>query len=258
MVQTNVLYSTGSQPQITPLGQSNIPLVLPSSGAIGNNGALTGLTALPIAYGSTAANGPGAYMSFPAGAIAAGVPAVQTFYWVVMSSATAGTIFNNTYVSGTPTIPASPAPFVTTGPGAYTQVLTAVPLYVLTVPGNTLGPNDTVEIEFVANLNSSASNKNISARFGTLGSAASIYAAVATASASIGVMTGFSNRGALASQVGLMAGSQGGPGISGGTPATLAVDTTANQSLYVQAILSLATDWVVLEHAVVKYIPGVP
>jgi hypothetical protein len=79
-------------------------------------------------------------MYFPANAIEAGSAA--GWYYVVMSSTTAGTIYNNVYTSGKPTIPASPTAFVTTGPGAYTQTTGAdITALSITIPGGTLGKN---------------------------------------------------------------------------------------------------------------------
>src|ERR1700693_852831 len=98
---------------VIPVIQNAIPMILPSSGTIGNNGALSALTALPTIYAN-------AYLYFPAGAIVAG--SLAGLYYCIMSSTTAGTIYNNTYdttLGVMPTIPANPVPFVTPGPGAY-------------------------------------------------------------------------------------------------------------------------------------------
>ncbi len=99
---------------IIPLVSGGVPVYVPSSGSIANNGALTLTTALPLIY-------PNVYLYFPANAIAAGSAAGK--YYCQMSSTTVGVIFNNTYVSGTPVVPTSPTAFVTTGPGAYTQTI---------------------------------------------------------------------------------------------------------------------------------------
>src|SRR5690349_20306203 len=63
------------------LAQCGIPFIKASSGTMGNNGALSGLTALPTTYAK-------AFIWLPAGAIAAGVPAAATWYYVQMSSTT--------------------------------------------------------------------------------------------------------------------------------------------------------------------------
>jgi hypothetical protein len=99
----------------TVLARSTVQVGVASSGSIGNNGALTGHTAFPRTISE------GLYLYFPANAIAAGIPA--GFYWVKMSSTTAGTIYNSTYTAGTPVV-GTDTPFVTTGPGAYTGVVT--------------------------------------------------------------------------------------------------------------------------------------
>ena len=91
--------------------RSTIPFVLPASGSVGNNGALTLGVALDRTYARC-------YMYFPANAIFSGSSA--GWYWTVMSSTTAGVIYNNKYTSGYPEIPTT-AGFTTTGPGAFTS-----------------------------------------------------------------------------------------------------------------------------------------
>lgn len=118
---------------------NGIPMIIPSSGSIGNNGALSGITALPTQFASC-------YMYFPANAISAGSAA--GFYYVVMSSTSAGTIYNNTYTSGTPTIPASPNAFITAGPGAYTQTTAAdITMLSASIPGGLLGTDGTIGVK---------------------------------------------------------------------------------------------------------------
>lgn len=107
--------------------RSSIPFILPASGSVGNNGALTLGVALDRIY-------PRAYMYFPSGALFSGSAA--GWYWTVMSSTTVGVVYNNVYTSGYPTIPTT-AGFTTTGPGAFTQTagvdLTCISF---TLPGN--------------------------------------------------------------------------------------------------------------------------
>lgn len=124
------------------LFQNGIAMIVPSSGSIGDNGALTLTTALPTTFVNC-------YMYFPANAIEAGSAA--GLYYVQMSSTTAGTIFNNTYTSGRPTIPASPTAFVTTGPGAYTQT-TATDLTIssFALPGGAMGAHGVLWVDQLA------------------------------------------------------------------------------------------------------------
>lgn len=135
------------------LFETNIPFIFISSGSIGNNGALSAITAVPNTY-------PSAYCYFPANAIAAGVAA--GWYYTVFSSTTAGTIYNNTYTTGQPIIPTSPTAFATTGPGAYTQTtgsqITGVQ-YVL--PANVMGTTGSVVQHVDSMLLSNANGKYI-------------------------------------------------------------------------------------------------
>ena len=139
--------------------QCGIYMGVPSSGTIGDNGALSAITALPAIFSG------GCYLRFPANAIAAGSAAGM--YYCVMSSTTAGTIYNNVYTSGNPSIPASPTPFVTTGPGAYTQS-TASQITVLnpTMPGGLLGANGSIKIVTFEEHNNSAGTKALIHYFG--------------------------------------------------------------------------------------------
>lgn len=122
--------------------QWGVPVILPSGGSIGNNGALTLTVALPTTFSN------GCYMFFPANAIASGV--VAGVYYVVMSSTTVGTIFNNV-LSGRPVAIASPTAFATTGPGAYTQTVAAQQtLVTIPIPAGSLGPNGQLVTDLVA------------------------------------------------------------------------------------------------------------
>ena len=99
---------------IIPFSRSSTPMILQSSGTVGANGALSNITALPETYSG------GAYLHFPAGRLFAGSTA--GLYWTVMTSTTAGTVFNNRYISGEPLPPPSLTPIVSSSMGAYTQV----------------------------------------------------------------------------------------------------------------------------------------
>ncbi len=133
---------------VSTITASGIVFIYPSSGTMGNNGALSGITALPYTFSN------GAYIFLPAGAVAAGVPASATWYWVVMSSTTAGTVYNSTYAGGEPVAGTATA-FATTGPGAFTAGTGAATSITVTVPANTIGINNVVEVAGSwANINS--------------------------------------------------------------------------------------------------------
>jgi hypothetical protein len=165
------------------LFQNSIPVLEPSSGTIGNNGALSAISALTNAYTS-------AYLYFPANAIAAGVAA--GLYYTVMSSTTAGTIYNNTYTSGVPIIPASPTPFVTTGPGAFTQTTNEITLLSLILPGHTLGPNGSMHI--TALMGDTTNNANSKTAKVKLDSTVIIQNTILTSGRAIRLEGIFSNR----------------------------------------------------------------
>lgn len=130
---------------------NGIPFVIPSSGTMGNNGALSGITAVPVAY-------PSAYVYLPANAIQAGSAA--GWYYAVFSSTTAATIYNNPYTSGVPTIPGSPTAFASTGPGAYTQTTGAyIPGPQARLGPSSLGVNGIVRWDVHVTNNNSGGNK---------------------------------------------------------------------------------------------------
>lgn len=218
------------------LSQSGIAMILPSSGSIGNNGALTLTTAIPLSGGYAW----GCYMYFPAGAISAGSAA--GLYFVIMSSNNAGTIYNNVYTSGTPTIPDTPVPFVTTGPGAYTQVLTTVNLSTVTVPANSMGRNGALTHRPSWIFPNNANNKSVSTAFG----ASLVYAKTRSTAALEAPLVDIQNEGVANRQVSSWGTTAGPVTSSSATPVNLAVDTTADVSLVCSGLLTVATDFIIL------------
>lgn len=141
-----------------------IPIGNAGSGSMGNNGAVTFTTALGMAYAN-------AYMLLPAGAIAAGVPAVPDYYLVQMSSTTVGTVFNNRLADnldsfGGPKLPASTTAFVTTGPGAFTAAVTATTMLTWTLPSSAIGTSGELYIETELAPTNNANAKNFTQTFG--------------------------------------------------------------------------------------------
>lgn len=150
-----VLRPDGAAQYIRPVVLCSTPIILPSSGSIGNNGALSGITALNSTYLD------GCWMNFPTGAVFAGSP--NASYFVIMSSPTAGQIFQNTLSNGQPTLPSSPTPFTnTTGPGAYTQTAGSnVTVLTVLLPSTvTIGPNGAVRVYTVSSNDLNAGTKN--------------------------------------------------------------------------------------------------
>lgn len=228
----------------TVFGQCHIPFILVSSGSMGNNGALSGLTTLPTTY-------PNAYVFLPAGAVSSGSAAA--WYYFVGSSATAGTIFNNKYLSGNCSIPASPVAFVTTGPGAYTQTTaTNITTYLQSVAGNTLGINGTIKTEGLVSYNATGNAHTIKGAYGNF-----TFGQAAPAANSLTAFSGgFSDRGATGVQVPLLNSSTFLPSQSTAAVSLGAVDSTVAQNLQIQLLLAVDTDFMVLENLVLTFIPG--
>lgn len=130
---------------------NGIPFVLPSNGTVGNNGALSGITATNVAH-------PHAYVWLPSNAISAG--SASGWYYAQFSSTTAATLYNNTYTSGTPTVPSSPTAFVTTGPGAYTQ-FTAADITAISIPlaANVISTAGSLDITYSVSVTNNGNNK---------------------------------------------------------------------------------------------------
>jgi hypothetical protein len=145
---------------VSDVAKWGIPFVVAPTGTMGNNGALTLGTAQPANYTG------GCWMLFPAGAIAAGVPAAATWYWVVMSSFTVGVVYNSTYTSGQPGIGTTTA-FATTGPGAFTGVTVETTGPSITIPAGTMGPSGRIEHDYTALVTNSANTKIIKVKHST-------------------------------------------------------------------------------------------
>lgn len=211
--------------------QGGIPVILPSSGSIGNNGALTGITALPLKFDSC-------YMYFPANAISAGSTAGS--YYVVMSSTTAGTIYNNTYTSGKPSAPASPTAFVTTGPGAFTQTTGSdIELINFPLPGGALGKNGSLYVYPHYSVISNGNNKNLRTKIDStnIGSAVVSTVLQSTTPAHLRNM-GAENLNVTSINAGMA---------SAGTQAGFStIDTSASVTVTVNGQLNVATDYIVL------------
>ena len=134
--------------------QTAVPFVLPPSGTMGNNGLISwGSVAVPVAYAS-------AYVYLPANAIQAGSSA--GWYYAVFSSTQACTVYNNPYITGQPQVPQTPIPFVSTGPGAFTSVISTDTQSVnVQIPGLVMGVNGCLRVHgLVFNVNSGTNKVN--------------------------------------------------------------------------------------------------
>ena len=237
------MYPSPKTPRI--LSQGGVAIGVPSSGTMGNNGALSALTALPTTYSG------GIYLYFPANAIAAGVAA--GLYYCIMSSTTAGTVYNNTYTSGVPTAPASPTAFSTTGPGAYTQT-TGVDITLRSDPilGGTMGPNGSIRAIPLFVYNNTVGNKTHGVKLST----AYFAFVVTTTSVSIQYNVLIGNSGSQSYQTALGAGLAG---VGFGATASVIVgtiDTSVTQSLTHFGNLQTATDFIILGRTIIEVLPS--
>lgn len=242
-------YGVSTQPgAMNPikLFQCNLPMVMAPTGTMGNNGAITLGTALPTGF----LNGP-CYLYLPAGAIV--TASAAGWYYTVMSSTTAGVVYNNTYSSGQPGIPGSAAlvPFVTTGPGAYTGATTAQNALSFTLPGNLMGPNGVLEVYGILGFNASTNNKTVTVKVGS----STIFTIVeaTTGVKSFQFEAQWANQGATGAQVAATGGLSG----TNTTAQTYtAIDTTANQTITVQVTDATATDYIIIDSLQFLVTPG--
>jgi hypothetical protein len=227
------------------LAQGGIPLIYPSSGTMGNNGALSGITALTKTYAN-------AFLYMPAGAIASGSAA--GWYFGQGSSTTAFTLFNNLYTAGTPTAPLSTTAFATTGPGAYTQT-TGTPIVAVnySLAANTFGANGGLETDVHTTQNNSANTKAITLNFG--GSSAGTTSPT-TATQSI-IWSRVHGQGATNIQAGyaLLTSTTATSTLFSG-PQRFTVDTTS--AVAIQTVINMANagDWMVIEDVSSKVFPN--
>jgi hypothetical protein len=223
------------------VGQTGIPVGIAGTGTIGANGALTLGTALIIsgAYVS------GIYFYFPAGAVFASSAA--GFYFTKMTSTTAGTVFNNTYVAanGLPSIPTALVPVVDAGPGAYTGVTTIQTGLQFTVPANVLGNNGALYFEQLITYTNSAGAKTFTTTWG----GTNILTTAPTTTQMIYQFRSLLNRGVQNLQITAPASIFSMNNSIASTIAATTVDTTQSSTVACVMTAAAATDNLVIEFA---------
>ena len=211
------------------LVQSAIPFVMPSSGTMGASGALSAITSLPAVY-------PDAYMWFPTGALD-GASSLAAWYYTQMATVSSGTVYAQTYASGTPTVPLNKV--AVSGAGAsYTTVTgTAVTGPNYTMAAGQMGPNGQIDIYYTeANNNSAGAKVAI-----TLLNTTALVSNSATTTVGKAVGQSVCNAGKAAKQWTV-------PDISQGATAVVSstVDTSTAQLIGLQLQLAVPTDTVQL------------
>lgn len=244
MTKLTNLSSSGT---VRVLGQAGVAIIHAGNGSMGNNGVLTLTTALVATYAD-------AFILFPAGAIATGVPAAAAYYYVQMSSGTAGVVFNNVYTPGsTPVIPLSPTAFVTTGPGAFTGVSAATVAFSLPIAGNSLGINGGVEINLSQSFTNFAGNKTTALAFGAF----TLLSQTIATNASFAGIYGFKNGGKTGAQAAISQNGTPFQAANGAIPRGT-VDTTSSVNITLAMTNTTPlTNNMILEQITVWSIPGV-
>lgn len=219
----------------TKLAQWGISVFMAPSGTMANNGAVTFGTALDRTYSE------GLWMYFPAGAVAAGVPAAATFLWTVMSSSTVGTVYNSTFDGLSVPAAGTTTAYSTTGPGAFTGVTAITTAITITVPANTLGATGAILGDWNAHHNGAAGNKTFGLFYSTTGGTDFGNFVGSTQSSGAGVRTVIRNQG-TAVQSGSTFGAYASQSLGGGVKFATA-DTTASTTLVFRMTNATATNW---------------
>lgn len=219
------------------LSANGVAIGLPGTGSIANNGAFTAGNAFTNIKANT-----GMFLYFPTSAIVAGSTA--GFYYTVMSSTTAGTIYNNTYTSGTPLVPASLTSFVTTGPGAFTQPNTETTLLSLPIPANLMGNQNVIQISAYANIRA-ATTPSVFVRYG----GTQVYTENSASTNAIQLLLLIGNAGNNKVQINPLSAQWYGPQVNTiGSAQYSIADTTASANLTISATIA-ATSYFLLAPA---------
>lgn len=145
------------------VSQSGISSGIAPEGIIGANGALAIVGSLGNGNPAVTTYTEGLWLFFPAESLYAGSAAGS--YWTVMSSASAGVVYDNRYLSGALTPPETLTPIVGPGPGAYTPPLFEVTLVSIVIPSCAMGANGTLFVVDNRVMSNSGSTKTSRARF---------------------------------------------------------------------------------------------
>lgn len=226
-------------------------IVIPPTGTMGNNGAYTAGTAFEKTLSE------GCWMYFAANQIFSGSTA--GFYWAVGSSATAFTVYQDTFTPGvsSPTPPISPTAWTgKTGPGSITGSTSEITLSAWNLPGTLIGKNGKHTAQYFIAANNSAGGKVFKQYLDTafLGVGITI-----TSTRTNGISSTWWNRNSYSAQESSpYQGDYGGASqpIDGNQPANAAIDTSVDKLVKLTGRLSTATDWLMLVSHFVTITPA--
>jgi len=240
MAQLRLGSTYKSEPyNLSALASTSVPVIIPSSGTIATAGGVTLTTALPTTYAG------GAWMYFPSTAFSSGTAGL---YWVVMSSTTAGTVYNLNYAPASPFeafIPTDTLVAVVGSNSAYTQT-TASDLVMLrtTVPGGLMGASGEVAYNMLFSTNATANSKPVKVTFG----GTAIHTASLSSNVSTIIDKQIANRGVAGRQVANPLAALG-HGSSATDALHLTVDTNSDFDITITGQMATATDYIVLEYS---------
>jgi hypothetical protein len=221
-----------------------VPVILASSGTMGNNGAVSAMTALPLTYSG------GAWLYLPANAIQAGSSA--GFYWFVASSTTAGTVYNSTFDGLSVPAPGTTTAFVSTGPGAFTGIAAGeIVAATVAIGAGDIGPSGVLTVEAEATNNTAAGNKTFRMDLG----GTDVFSVVLSTTMGGSAWARIRNRGSAAVQVANGALQQG-SGFSQSAIVAGAVNTANAASLALTLEKATATNHAIWEGGTVKIAYG--
>lgn len=193
------------------------------------------------------------FLYMPAGAIA-GTGNAAGLYYAQLTSATAGTVYNNRYFGGLPraAIPAVPTPFSGVTNGAFITQTTGAEITVLSiaVPGGLMGSNGVLRTMEFTSANNNANGKTVRWR------SPSSQLRGSSLASGVGLQAGSSlrNRNSQSRQV--VGNGQNGDYSTVGQNVFHTVNTAADWSLTLTLQTAVNTDIVALEAFEVQVIPG--
>lgn len=215
------------------IGKSRLPMYVPqSSASLAANGAFT-LAGSGLPFSSIT----GCWLYLPANTAATVAPA--GWYYAVMSSATAGTLYQNTYdptVSVDNSAPTSPTACTTANTGGWTGVTSEVTAFRVTVPTGMMGLNGEVMWTVMTASLGTTDTKTTKVKFG----ASTVTSSAQTSNTSYRATHRVWNMGQTNRQMAVSSVADGGSAGVLGT--VLTVDTTAAVNIDVTLQISATTN----------------